>query len=84
MKTRIWKKINERVRIEKKSDDEFVVEHRPIYSIKRVDPKKWRVLNMYSTFDKALKHKHNYIVLILMRDLGFRNEFVKRRTKRKK
>jgi hypothetical protein len=75
MKTKILKKINDRIRITPKNDS-FVVEHRPLGSYE------WRELNIFSTFSAAINKKNSYIVMVIMRDLGFRNEFVKRRVKR--
>jgi hypothetical protein len=75
MKTKILKKINERIRIMPKNDS-FVVEHRPLGSYE------WHELNSFSTITAAINKKNSYIVMVIMRDLGFRNEFVKRRIKR--
>ena len=75
MKTKFLKKINDRIRITPKNDS-FVVEHRPFGS------EDWRELNTFSTFSAAINKKNSYIVMVIMRDLGFRNEFVKRRVKR--
>jgi hypothetical protein len=76
LKVNILKKINQRIRIEF-VDDSFIVEH------KIGGAGEWIKLNSYSTFKAALNKKHSYIVMIILRDLSYRNEFVKRRTKRK-
>ena len=77
LKTNILKKINQRVRIEPVGDA-FIVEH-------KIDGLgEWIKLNTYSTFKAALSKKHSYIIMIVLRDLSYRNEFVARRTKRKK
>ena len=76
LKLNIMRKINQRVRIEQ-VNDAFIVQH-------KVDGLgEWIKLNTYSTFKAALNKKHSYIVMIALRDLSYRNEFVKRRTKRK-
>lgn len=75
MKTNILKKVNQRIRIIQ-SKDSFIVEHRPIGNYE------WRELNVFSTLSAAINKKNSYIVMVIMRDLGFRNEFVKRRIKR--
>jgi hypothetical protein len=77
MKTRILKKINQRVRIIEKNG-RFVVEN------KEYGSNEWKLMNELSTYRRAMDIKHSYIVMILMRDMGYRNEFIKRRTKRKK
>jgi hypothetical protein len=76
MKTKILRKINQRVRVVEKNDA-FVVEHR----INGFGD--WISLNTFSTHKAALNKKHSYVVMIVLRDLSYRNEFVKRRTKRK-
>jgi hypothetical protein len=76
MKTRILKKINQRIKIVEKND-KFVVEHKPFGS------KEWKFMNDLSTYKRAVDIKNSYIVMILMRDMGYRNEFIKRRTNRK-
>ena len=77
LKLNIMRKINQRVRIEPVGDA-FIVEH------KVGGLGEWVKLNTYSTFKAALNKKHSYIVMIILRDLSYRNEFVTRRTKRKK
>jgi hypothetical protein len=74
LKLKIWKKINQRIRIVKKDNDLFSVESR--YFVKE----NWKSVNDYSSFKRALHKKHSYIIMIILRDLGLRNEFVKRRT----
>ena len=80
MKTRILKKINERVRIIEK-DNMFVVQNR--HAFKSVNDE-WNDLNSFSTIERAVMKKNSYIVMIVMRDLGFRGEMIRRRTKRKR
>ena len=77
MKTKILKKINDRIRIMPKNEG-FVVENRLLGS------DNWHELNSFSTFAAAINKKNSYIVMVIMRDLGYRNEFVKRRIKRHK
>lgn len=77
MKTKILKKISQRIRIVPKNDA-FIVEHK----LSGFD--NWHELNSFSTFAAAINKKNSYIVMVIMRDLGYRNEFVKRRIKRKK
>ena len=77
MKTRILKKISQRIRIIEKNDM-FVVQQRP-------NPKEeWHDINQYASQKKAVDKKNSYIVMVVMRDLGYRNEFVRRRVNRKK
>jgi len=82
MKTRILSKINERVRIVEKNDM-FIVETREKLSFKKGFTD-WHTLNQFSSLKQALKKKHSYIVMILMRELGYRHFFVTRRIERKK
>lgn len=80
MKTRILKKINERIRIVEKNGM-FVVQNRHAYNSKDDN---WNDLNSFSTIERAVMKKNSYIVMIIMRDLGYRGEMIRRRTKRKK
>lgn len=79
---RIWRDINNYIRVLEAPDGQFRVQER------KWDPFKgwseWELVNEFGSIKHALKKKHSYIVMILMRDLGYRNEFVRRRTKRKK
>lgn len=84
MKTRILKKINKRVRIIETDDGMFEVQHKHSFKTKDFHNNEWHTINVYSNNKKAIEKKNNFIVMIIMRDLGLRNEFVKRRTKRKK
>jgi len=77
MKTRILKKISQKIRIVENASGGFDVETRN-------ESDEWHTLNTYSMIKQALNKKHSYIVMVVMRDLGYRYEFVKRRTKRKK
>ncbi len=82
MKTRILKKVNQRVRIlEKKGMYEVQVRNTIGFGNKFGE---WRTENIFSKLSKAIKRKEIHIVMIIMRDLGYRLEFVKRRTDRKK
>jgi len=76
MKTNILKKINAHVRITE-SNGSYVVERRAFRA------KQWEHVNTFSTLKQALHKKHIYIVMILMREMGYRNEFVRRRAQRK-
>jgi len=76
MKTRILKKINQQVRITEKNGM-FEVECIP-YGYND-----WQLLNVISTIDKAIKKKHNYTIMIILRDLGYRSKLINRRKKRK-
>jgi len=76
MKTKISKKISQRVRIVEKNDA-FVVQHK-INGFGN-----WIALNSFSTLKAALNKKHSYVIMIVLRDLNYRNEFVKRRTKKR-
>ena len=80
MKTRILRKINQRVRIIE-DGGKFIVEGK--YTTKSKDDK-WRELNSFSTIERAVTKKNSYIVMIIMRGMGFRGEMIRRRTKRKK
>lgn len=83
MKTRILKKINNRVRITENDDSLFLVEAREKLTFKRGFGE-WRVLNQFSSYKQALKKKHLHVVMILMRELGYRHFFVEKRINRKK
>jgi hypothetical protein len=81
MKTKILKKINERIRIIPENDL-FVVQHRNKIGFGgRFE--NWHELKSFSSFKRAIDKKNSYIVMVILRDLGYRNEFVKRRTIRK-
>lgn len=84
MKTRILKKINKRIRIVETEDNMFEVQIRHPFKTKELRDKEWHVINIFSTYKKAVERRNSHISMIIMRDLGLRNEFVKRRTKRKK
>ena len=77
MKTRILKIINRNIRIVEKNGT-FYVEHQPVRS------GGWRLLNQFSTMEKAISKKNNYILMIVLRDLGYQKKLTKRRTDRKK
>ena len=80
---RIWRKISNRVRVVENKPGRFAVEAREYNPIKR-QWGEWHELNSYGAMKHALKKKHSFIVMIMMRDLGLRTEFVKRRTDRKR
>jgi len=80
MKTRILRKVNERVRIIE-DNGMFVVQGRHSFKSKS---DKWNDLNSFSTIERAVMKKNSYIVMIIMRDLGYRGEMIRRRTKRKR
>ena len=79
---RIWRDIHEHIRIIESPNGQFRVQER------KWDPfigwGEWEHVNEFGFLKHALKKKHSYIVMILMRELGYRNEFVRRRTERKK
>ena len=80
---RIWKTISNRVRIVETEKGQYEVQTRHLLGLFS-GLSEWYTLNTFSTMKAALKRKHSFIVMILMRDLGYRNEFVARRTERKK
>ena len=79
---RIWRKINQRVRIVKRKDAYDVQIRNTIGFGNKFG--EWHTENTFSKLSKALKRKEVHIVMVIMRDLGYRNELVKRRTERKK
>jgi hypothetical protein len=82
MKTRILKKVNQRVRIVK-VNDMYVVQQRKTVGFGQKFGG-WEEINSFFDLKKAIKKKEIHIVMVVMRELGYRNEFVKRRTDRKK
>jgi len=82
MKTRILKKVNQRVRIVK-VNDMYVVQQRKTVGFGR-NFGGWEEINSFFDIKKAIKKKEIHVVMVVMRELGYRNEFVKRRTDRKK
>ena len=79
---RVWRRICNHVRIVEDGDN-FVVEMRDYLGLTK-GYGEWRTVNMYSTLPKALERKHLHIVMVVMRDLGYRYQFVDKRKKRKK
>lgn len=74
MNTRILKKINERVRI---------IEIDGNYRVQSLNRKEgWHTIMETISFKKAIIQKH-FQTLIILRDLGYRYEFLKRKVKRK-
>jgi hypothetical protein len=82
MKTKILKKVNQRIRI-LKIKDMYEVQTRGTIGFGR-NFGEWRTENTFSKLSKALKRKEVHVVMVIMRELGHRNEFVKRRTDRKR
>jgi hypothetical protein len=82
MKARILKKFNQRIRIIEENDS-YVVQVREKNPFKKGFTD-WHTLNQFSSLKQALKKKHLHIVMILMRELGYRHFFVARRVQRKK
>ena len=80
---RIWRKISNRVRVSQPKPGRYSVEARDYLPIKR-EYTEWHELNTFGSMKHALKKKHSFIVMIMMRELGYRNEFVQRRTNRKR
>lgn len=83
MKTKIWKKICDRVRIIDDGRGYFIVQAREKLPFKRGFTE-WHDLNSYGAYKHAVKKKHSFVVMILMRELGYRYEFIAKRTKRKR
>ncbi len=82
MKTNILKKVNQRVRIIK-INDLYVVQQRKTVGFGRKFGG-WEEINSFFDIKKAVHKKNTHIVMVIMRELGYRNEFVKRRTERKR
>ena len=82
MKTQVLKKVNQRVRI-LKINGMYVVQQRATvgFGFKFGE---WKEINAFYHLKRAIKKKETHIVMVIMRELGHRNEFVKRRTDRKK
>ena len=82
MKTQVLKKVNQRVRIVK-NDDLYVVQRRETIGFGQKFGE-WEEINSFFDIRKAINKKNIHIVMVIMRELGYRNEFVKRRTDRKR
>ena len=82
MKTRILKKVNQRVRIVKKRGM-YVVQVRETIGFGNKFGV-WHTENSFLKYNLAIRLKEVHIVMVVMRDLGHRREFVKRRTDRKR
>jgi hypothetical protein len=80
---RIWRKILKYVRIVEDAKGNYEVQTRKYYGIFS-GMGEWYTLNMYSSYGKAVERRNMYVVMVIMRDMGYRNEFVKRRTDRKR
>jgi len=82
MKTQVLKKVNQRVRIVK-NGDLYVVQRRETIGFGgRFGD--WEEINSFFDIRKAIHKKNIHIVMVIMRELGYRREFVKRRTDRKR
>jgi hypothetical protein len=80
MNTRILKQINNRVKIfNAQHGYEVAIRERKLFGGYTL----WETTNSFSTLNKAIRRKNNYIIM-LMRDLGYQHEFVSRRIQRKK
>ena len=84
MKIRILKKINKRIRIVETDDGMFEVQRRFSFKSKKLREKEWHTFGVFSTHKDAVKRKINHINTIIIKDLGLKNEFIRRRTKRMK
>lgn len=82
MKTNIIKKINQRVRIVK-NDELYVVQQRQTVGFGQKFGE-WEEINSFFDIKKAIHKKNIHTVMVIMRELGYRREFVKRRTDRKR
>jgi len=83
MRTKILKRVNNHIQIVEDGKGYFVVQVREYLGLfAGMGP--WRELNVFSTFRKAVERKNMYIVMVIMRELGYRNELVRKRTKRKR
>lgn len=76
MKIKLLKRINKKIRLVE-VNGMFEVQYKPFGS------DIWELLNLYSSIEKAIKKKNNYIIMIILRDLGYRSKLAKRRNKRK-
>ena len=82
MKVNILKKVNQRVRIIKVKDL-YVVQQRQTIGF-GWKFSEWEEINSFFDYKKAVHRRNVHVVMVVMRELGYRNEFVKRRTVRKK
>ena len=80
---KFWKKINERIRIIENDSKQFVVQTRECLPLKNKFTE-WKDIHNFSTYKQALKRKHSHIIMIIMREMGCRNDFVRKRTERKR
>lgn len=81
LNTRIYKKICELVRIEEVKDEEGQVINYLVQS-KRTKKDEWNTISETISLKKAIQKKH-FQVLIAIRDLGYRPDFLAKRKKRK-
>ena len=82
MKTRIWKKINKRIRIVQKENGIYEVQNNHFYILNK-KYNDWRYLNEFHDFKNALKQKHYYILSIVLKNLGCKNSYHNRISNRK-
>jgi len=68
MKTRLLKKINQRIRIVKNDDDKFDVEVQDAFT-------KWHRLREFKTYEDAHYQKRYYIKNILIKDFGLKARY---------
>lgn len=78
---RIWRKISKYVRIVEDSKGYYEVQARELRGLFS-GMGEWHTLNMFSDYGKAVERRNMYIVMVVMRELGYRNELVRRRTAR--
>lgn len=76
MNVKILKKINQRCRIITLRDGMFHLQNKV--------NNKWHTINTFSSIKKALQKKHIHVIMIILRDLGYRNKFINKRIKRNK
>ena len=75
---RVWRKVCNHVRIVEDDAGNHIVEIRDYLGLRK-GYGEWRTLNMYSSLSKAIHRKHMHIIMVVMRDLGYRYQFVEKR-----
>lgn len=80
MKTKILRQVNRYVRVVKTKHGYETQARVRVGVFKGFG--EWQSLNVFSTFKKAVEKKNMHIVMVVMRELGYRNELVRRRTNR--
>ena len=64
---------------------QFIVQARErVYKAFKSTWTEWHDLNDFGSMKHALKKKHSFIVMVLMRELGVRTLFIEKRTNRRK